>query len=460
MSDHRQHPPAREVAAVAPYPSRLYAWYCVVLLTGIYVNSFLDRQVIGLLVGPIRETMGLSDTQVGFLMGPAFAVFYTAAGLPLGWLADRVSRRWLIAVGQMFWSMASVAFGLGRSYVQLVTARIAVGVGEASLSPAAYSSIADLFPPTRLARALSVYGMGIYLGIGLALFLGGSVIQLVGEGSTRVLPVVGARQAWQLVFFAVAAPTIPLTVLLLLTFREPLRREALGAVASGEASIRAFLGYARHNRGTVTCLCLGFGLLALSGQGGGAWLPELFIRVHGWDRAWTGQALGLNTVLTGIAGVLFGGWLADRLAARGHADARMRVGFIAALAWLPFGVALPLAPSGTLAFAFLVPSYFAGAMPWGAAAAAVQETVPNRMRGQAAALFLFTINIVGLGLGPYLLPLLTDRVFRDEGRLHLSLLVVTVTAQLLAALVLGAGLRHFRRTLQYRDRWLQARRER
>lgn len=441
-----------------PYPSRVYAWYCVILLTGIYVNSFLDRQVIGLLVGPIRDTMGLSDSQVGFLMGPAFALFYTVAGLPLGWLADRMSRRWLIAVGQALWSIASIAFGLGRSYTHLVAARIGVGVGEASLSPSAYSLIADLFPPRRLARALSVYGMGIYLGIGLALFAGGTIIGLTGEGATHVLPLVGERRTWQLIFFWVALPTLPLTLLLWLTFREPVRREAGGAVSrQGELPIGAYVRYAADNRATVICSSLGLALLALSGQGGGAWMPELFIRIHGWERAWTGQALGVNTVVTGIAGVLFGGWLADRLTARGHTDARLRVAFLAAILWLPFGIALPLAPTGTLAFAALVPAYFAGAMPWGAAAAAVQEYVPNRMRGQAAAVFLFTINLVGLGLGPYLLPLVSDGILRDEMQIHLALLAVTGLAHVGAILVLGVGLKPFRDSLAYRDRWLAER---
>jgi len=452
-----------------PYPSSFYAWYCVILLMGIYVNSFLDRQILGLLVGPIRASTGLSDSQVGFLMGPAFAIFYTVAGLPLGWLADRFSRRWLVMIGQLFWSIASVSFGLGRTYGQLVAARIGVGVGEASLSPAAYSMITDLFPPKRLARALSVYSMGIYFGIGLALFLGGAIVEFVGDSGMYTLPLFGPREAWQLVFFAVAAPTIPLTLLMLATFREPVRRDLAGrtgaapdstVAAGGGLPLSAWVRYASDNRGTVITHSMGFALLSLSGYGAGAWMPELFIRVHGWERAAVGQLLGLNTVVVGIGGVLFGGWLADWLAARGHTDARMRVGLIAALAWLPFGIALPLMPTGSLAFACLIPAYFAGAMPWGAASAAVQEYVPNRMRGQAAAVFLFTINLVGLGLGPQLLPLISDHVFRDESQIHLAMLVVTVAAEVLAALLLWRGLRHYRATLGYRDRWIESQADR
>ena len=153
---------AAEPERESVYPSSAYAWYCVFILMGIYLNSFLDRQILGLLVDPIKADMGISDTQMGFLMGPSFAIFYIIAGLPLGWLADRMSRRLLIAIGQFFWSIASVGFGMGRSYTQLIAARVGVGVGEATLSPSAYSLIADLFPPKRLALALSVYGMGIY----------------------------------------------------------------------------------------------------------------------------------------------------------------------------------------------------------------------------------------------------------------------------------------------------------
>src|SRR3972149_4064978 len=185
-----------ERTTVAHIPS-WHAWYGVILLLGVYINSFIDRTILPLLVGPIRETTGLSDSQVGFLIGPAFAIFYTIAGLPLGWLADRVSRVWLIVVGQIFWTIASVSFGLGRSFRALALARIGVGVGEASLSPAAYSIISDLFPLERLARALSVYSMGIHLGGGLASVLGGFVIGWAGEASSFRLPLVGERHLWQ-----------------------------------------------------------------------------------------------------------------------------------------------------------------------------------------------------------------------------------------------------------------------
>ncbi len=427
------------------------------LLLFVYVNSFIDRTILTLLIGPIRATTGMSDSEVGFLIGPAFAIFYTVAGLPLGWLADRVSRVSLIVVGQAFWSIASVSFGLGRTFRDLALARIGVGVGEASLSPAAYSIISDLFPLERLARALSVYSMGIHIGGGLASVLGGFVIDWAGEAVSIRLPLVGERHVWQLVFFVVAIPTLPLTVLLLATFREPKRSESATRAQALSVTTRDFYRYFRANAGAFLCHNFGFGLLALSGYAALSWIPEFFVRIHGWDRAFVGKAVGLNSMVVGVSGLYFGGYVGDLLARRGRSDSKILVGLLAVLVWLPFGVFLPFARGGALAFALWVPMTFAAAMPWGAAAAAIQEAVPNQMRGQAAAIFLFVINLVGLGLGPQILPLVSDHVFRDELSIHFSLLSVTVTAEVLAFVLLLLALPRFRRAIAYRDRWMRER---
>jgi MFS family permease len=437
--------------------SSWHAWYGVILLLGVYINSFVDRTILTLLVGPIRATTGMSDSEVGFLIGPAFAIFYTIAGLPLGWLADRISRVWLIVVGQAFWTLASVSFGLGRTFRDLALARIGVGVGEASLSPAAYSIITDLFPLDRLARALSVYSMGIHLGGGLASVLGGFVIDWAGEATVFRLPLVGERHVWQVVFFMVALPTIPLTLLLLTTFREPTRREGATRAEVVAVSTGDFFRYFRANAGAFLTHNFGFGLLALSGYGALSWIPEFFVRIHGWDRAFVGKVVGLNSMVVGVLGLYFGGFLGDLLARRGRSDSKILVGLLAILIWLPFGLFLPFAPTGALAFVLWIPMTFAAAMPWGAAAAAIQEAVPNQMRGQAAAVFLFVINLVGLGLGPQVLPLVTDYVFRDETQIHLSLLAVTATAEVSAFVLLLLALPRFRRAMAYRDRWMEER---
>jgi MFS family permease len=451
-----KEPPIQKAAVRSP--SAFYEWYCLFVLLGIYVNSFLDRSILGLLVGPIRGTMGLSDSQIGFLMGPAFAVFYTIAGLPLGWLADRMSRVILIGVGQVFWAVATVSFGLGRTWTHLAIARSCVGVGEASLTPAAYSLIADIFPAQRLGRALSIYGMGIYIGGGLASMLGGFMAKSFQLDQSYRLPLIGEHLGWQLVFFMVALPSIPLT-LLLFTLREPARRGQLLSQKSGAAvkvPLAMFVRYAGENRGTLLCHTLGFSLLALSGYGTSAWIPEFFIRLHEWTPARVGAAIGLVTMIFGPLGIMFGGWWGDRLMQKGHTDSKLRVSLMAALAWLPFGVAGPLMPSGELALLCLAPALFFSSMHWGIAPAAIQEIMPNQMRGQASALYLFVINLIGLGLGPMTLALVTDFVFQNDQQIHLSLVLTTTAATLLAIVCLAMSLSRFRASRQRYEAWTQS----
>lgn len=438
------------------HPSTFAAWYGLLILLGIYVNSFLDRSILGLLVGPIRGTVGLSDSQMGFLMGPAFALFYTLAGLPLGWLADRMSRLALIALGQIFWSIATFAFGLGRSWIHLAIARSCVGIGEASLTPAAYSLIADMFPPHRLGRALSIYGMGIYIGGGLASMIGGFMAKSFQLDQIYSLPVFGERWGWQLVFFWVVLPTLPLT-LLLVAMREPARKGQLRAQKSGavlQVSLSQFIRYAAQNRRTLLCHTIGFSLLALSGYGTAAWIPEFFIRLHAWTPAQVGTAYGLATMIFGPLGILLGGWCGDKLLQRGYADSKLRVSLLAALAWLPFGIAGPLMPSGELALLCLMPAIFFSSMHWGIAPAAIQEIMPNQMRGQASALYLFVINLIGLGLGPMVLALVTDFVFQDDRQIHHSLVLTTSVATVLAIVSLAIGLSHFRASRQRYEAWV------
>ena len=438
--------------AEAPYPPPAYAWYCVFILLGVYMNSFLDRQILALLVGFIKKDLQLSDSAVGFLMGPAFAIFYTIGGLPLGIAADRLSRRWLIGIGQAFWSVASMAFGLGRNYMQLLSARIGVGVGEASLSPSAYSLVSDLFPPNKLATALAVYGTGIYFGTGAA-FLGGAyfVQWVYSPGFADVKasfgPFFADRANWQLVFFFIAMPTIPLT-LLLLTIKEPVRRGGHVTVP-----VKRFLAYAWDNRRTLVRHNVGFALLSFCSYGAAAWTPTYMARIHGWQPAEFGKLFGLVILVAGVLGIWAGGRVADLLHARGVVDAKMRVGFYGAICGLPFALLVPLMPNPYLAYTLMWPSTFFTAVPWGIAPAAVQELMPNRMRGQASALYLFTVNLIGLALGPYLLAVVTDVIFRDEMKIHLSMVSTTIVAAGAAIALLGTGLKHFRASLQYRDQF-------
>jgi MFS family permease len=210
-------------AADSPWPKPLYSWYVVGVLMLAYTNSFIDRQILSLLIEPIRRDLQITDTQVSLLAGLAFTIFYTLMGVPIARLADQKNRRTIIAIGIASWSVMTASCGLARNFWHMFLARVGVGVGEATLSPAAMSMISDYFPVGKLARAISIYSMGVYFGAGLALIIGGMVVKLVIEAGNVVLPVVGEVFPWQMTFFFVGLLGIPI-FLLMLTIREPVRR--------------------------------------------------------------------------------------------------------------------------------------------------------------------------------------------------------------------------------------------
>ncbi|MGI9295671.1 MAG: MFS transporter, partial [Pseudomonadales bacterium] len=215
------------------WPDPAYAWYVTLLMMVLYMFSFLDRTIIVLLVEPIKRDLHITDTQISLLYGFAFAIFYTFLGIPIARLADYKNRRTIIAFGVLIWSAMTALCGLARNFGHLFAARVGVGVGEAALSPAAYSLIADSFPEEKRAKAMSVYTMGLYLGVGLALVLGGLVIDFFEQAGTVTLPLVGELYSWQLTFVAVGAPGL-LFFLLMMTVREPTRK---GIAATNDAPI-------------------------------------------------------------------------------------------------------------------------------------------------------------------------------------------------------------------------------
>ncbi len=444
-------------AQVQEYPAPGRAWFGVFVLMLIYINSFLDRSILALLVDPIRRTLEISESQMGFLMGPAFAVFYIVAGLPLGRLADSMSRRWLVFWGQLTWSLMSVGCAFVTSFPQFLALRMGLGVGESSLSPSAYSLITDLFPRHRLARALSVYGLGIYLGAGLARLLGGVVAGFTEGQDIVTLSWIGRDiYSWQVVFLFIALPTIPLSILLLMIPKVE-RRSTTGGGGAGAAvkkvPTRELLGYLWLNRTTFLCHSFGFALLSFSGYGVGAWMPSHIMRNFGWGIADTGVALGLINMAAGTLGILAGGWLADTLHQRGVRNNKTMVGLIACVAWFPFGIAYPLMGSAVATMTLYVPAVMVAAMPWGVGPAGIQEIVPNRMRGGASAIYLFIINLLGLGFGPYILSVFTQYVFGGDRGVRWSLLAVPAGAHVVAALLLVTALGPFKQSMDRVKEW-------
>ena len=270
------------------------------------VVSFIDRQVITLLVAPIRADLGLSDTQMSLLMGFAFAIFYVTMGVPIARLSDRYSRRTIIAAGIFLWSVATAACGLARSFAQLFTARVFVSVGEATLTPAAYSMIADYFPPDRLGRAIGVYATGVYLGSGLALVLGGAAIRLITQSGPMDLPLVGTLVPWQLTFIVVSIPGLLIVLLMMFTVREPVRRN-LAATTEKSIPIREIAQFMWTNRGTFGSIFFGYATGGMAFYGFMGWVPEFIRRSYGWDISDAGIVFGAQLMVLGTLGTYAGG---------------------------------------------------------------------------------------------------------------------------------------------------------
>ena len=444
-------------ASDPPYPSQRYAWYVVFVLVLAYTFSFIDRQILAILHAPIKADLNLSDTMFSLLGGIAFASFYTLLGLPIGRMADKRSRRGIIIGGIAIWSLMTALCGVTKNFWQLFAARMGVGVGEAALSPAAYSMIADYFKPKILGTAISIYGMGIYIGSGLAFIVGGAVVSWAEGAPNYVLPLVGTIYPWQLTFIAVGLPGL-LVVFLMMTVREPKRRglvQKAGAKAVEEAaSVKEVAQFVRKRWRTFLGHFLGFAPLSLIGYGSSQWTPAFFDRT--FDGFQVAMWYGSIILIFGPMGIVAGGALADRWRAKGHKDSYLRAGLLAALVLIPINIFQPLMPNVYLAIALIVPAAFFGAMPFGVAPAAIQAITPNRMRGQISALYLFTVNIIGLGLGPTIIALCTDYVFKDEALLKYSLSLVGGFTGVWAAILLYSGLRPYRESVDAAAEWTNA----
>ncbi|MGH8445522.1 MAG: spinster family MFS transporter [Solimonas sp.] len=421
---------------------RGYAWFVVALLMAAHVLSYVDRQILNLMVGPIRADLGISDTEMSLLMGFSFALFYTICGIPLAWWADRGSRRKLIALGAFAWSLATAASGLAQRYGHLLAARIGVGVGEASLSPAAYSLITDYFPRERRATAISLFGTGVYIGSGVAFLLGGAVIHYANTHALPSLPLIGTPRPWQFVFLLLGVAGALFSAVLL-AIREPVRSGGKPAAAP----FAVLLGEWRASAPTLLCHHFGFALIAVATYGSAAWIPSYLIRLHQWTPAQVGIWYGGAVAVFGTLGVLLGGVIADRLQKRGVGDATLRVGIFAALAAIPCTVLFLLADGRALIVAAMAPAVFFFSMPFGVAPAGLQEVVAPAVRAQASAIYLFVLNMLGLGFGPLAVALATDYVFGNDLAVGHSLLLVCVSAPALAAVLLVLGLAPFRASL-------------
>ncbi|WP_116364693.1 spinster family MFS transporter [Parahaliea mediterranea] len=424
-------------------PDSRQAHYALALLLLAYILSFVDRNVMAVLIGPIRDEFAISDFQYSLLHGFAFSMFYIVLGLPIARLADRHNRVRIISVGIFLWSLMTCLCGAARSFGTLFMARIGVGVGEAALSPAAFSLLSDLFPKEKLARALAIYSLGITLGGGLAYVLGGAAYAwFAGMGELR-LPLFGAVSPWQMTFIAVGAPGLVLTLLLLL-LKEPPRRGALPAGPDTGASLAEVGRQMRRHWLAYLGIIGPLSLLAVLGYGTMAWYPEYLIRSFGMARENAGSTFGTLFLVAGSIGTLAAGWCVEPLHRRGYADAPVRLIGLIALLWIVPASLGPLSPSAGLALAAAAPIVFCLNAYYGVGVAALQFITPNPMRAQVSALLLFSTNFFGLALGPTAVAALTDFLFQDEQALNQSLALLPLLVCPAAAVLALASLQAFR----------------
>jgi MFS family permease len=374
-----------------------------------YTLSFIDRQILSLLVAPIKQDLGISDTRIGLLQGLAFAIFYTLLGLPMGRIADRYNRRNLIAVGIFFWSLMTGLCSIANSFWSLFLTRMGVGVGEATLGPSAFSVIADYFPKEHLGRSLSVYSAGIFIGAGLANIVGGTVSHKAMNLPPMSVPLLGTMAPWRLTFLIVGIPGL-LVGLLVYTIREPLRKNLLRR-ADGQVShlgVREVFDQMLLRWRSVVGVSVALSAQAMCNYALQAWGPTFFIRVFGWNLRQTGLVLGLMILSGGCLGMYVGGTLCDHWQRKRISEAPLKVGVIGALcAGVCFGLAMAH-QQVIWTIVLLAPALFFLALPVGSSYAALLLIFPNQLRGQVSALLLFTINAGGLILGPWLVGVLND----------------------------------------------------
>jgi MFS family permease len=389
--------------------NRAGAWWTLIILTLAYILSFVDRLAISVLVEPIKQDLGLSDIQIGLVQGLAFAVFYAIMGLPLGRIADLHNRRWLIVVGVLLWSVATAATGLAMTFAAIFAARVLVGVGEASLSPAAYSMFSDLFSRERLARAIGVYTTGGVLGSGLALLAGSAVLAHFSSKGGGDWPIVGTLAPWQSTFVAIGLPGVVLALIIALTVREPDRK---GDVT--RPSIKEVLMYVRQEIGTYGAIFAAFALLGIVAYAYVSWAPTYLVRRFGIEPSQAGMWFGGVMLTAGVIGPLAGGAACDALLKRGKQSAPLLVMGVLFTLIIPvaaLGFSLPSREATIVAMALLS---FAFTAMLGLPHVAIQLLSPNRMRGQVAGLNLMISNIVGIGVAPVLVPLAARGMFGGE----------------------------------------------
>jgi len=441
-------PPAAQDSGYLPNRS---AWFLVWALSLAAMISYVDRQILTLLLGPIKADLKLSDTEVSLLVGLAFVVCYALFGLVSGWLTDRYSRKGLVSIGITFWSIATAACGMANSFTSLFLARMAVGVGESTLSPAAMSLITDAFPRERLARAMSVFTSATFIGMGLAMILGGASIKIATALVENEPALFGDFAPWQLSFILIGALG-SLAVIPMLLAKEPPRQGIAVPVAGQAAAGGPPLGrFVKANGRTFAGLWIGYSLYAMSGIGALSWTPTFFIRTFGWTAPQIGVAYGLIVCIIGFIGVMIGPTVHAALTKRGMRDGYVLfpmtcLGAAGGLTIIAFSM-----PTAEAALAVIAVKQLIVSLPMPIMAMSMQIVAPSQLRGRLSAIYHFMGSILAAAVGPVSVAIFTDYLYRDESRVGLSIITNTALLVPLAILALWLAVKPYRQSLADAD---------
>ncbi len=420
--------------------ARRYAWYVVALLTLVQITSYVDRFLPSLLIDPIKHDLALTDFQIGLLIGPAFGVFYVLMGVPLGWLADRLNRRSMLAGGIAVWSLMTAAGSLATSFAALFGARLGVGLGEATVAPCAISMISDYFPRARRSRAMSLFMSGTFLGAGLAFLVGGPFVHMMSAWPDTVVPGIGKLRPWQLTFLIMGLPGLVLA-LLMFTIREPRRLERTTAGVAG--TLREAGGYVALRWRAFGTLFLASACTVTLGSLS-FWNITLFSRNFGWNVREVGIATGALFLAGGLTGTLLGIRLTNRAVAARRPDATLRALWFGLLIAVPGFALYPAMPSAQLA---LVPMFFGfvgQAMAAAAGPASISLIAPGQIRSQAIAIYYLVISVSGQLLGPPPVGAMTD-LFGDPAKLHIAMTIEALVIGLPGLILVRLGMPAFAR---------------
>lgn len=444
---------SRNDSPVDDYPSSAVAWRVTILLTVAYMLSFVDRQIVNLLVDPIQADLQISDTQVSLLQGFAFIITYILFSIPLGRLADTHSRKFIIAGGVFFWSLATAACGLANSFKQLFIARAAVGTGEAALTPAAWSMMADYFPPERRSFPVSIFLMGPYLGAGLSMIAGGAVMGMMADMDTVSVPLLGDFRPWQITFMLVGLPGVLVAALFLRVMEPPRKLVASGgsAVVAGQPLVKPgtaeVVAVLREKAAVYAALLVAIPLLMIVLYGLQAWVPSYLVRGFGMSVQDAGLTYGLVALFSGSAGVLSGPVVGRWLEARGVSDFPLRLGLWSCLGVCPALLVVAMSGSAALALVAVVVASILVTLPLALAASTLQTITPGNMRGLIAGMYVVMTSGVGMGLGPTLIALCTDYIVQDRTQVGWSLAIVGLSVASIAAVLFLRALGPYRRLL-------------